>query len=47
MTYSVREGVTELVRLVVKKGDATLLVENATVRWSDDECHPRPLSKAL
>ena len=47
VTYSILENSTELVRLGAKRGDATLLEATAAVRWSADECHPRPLSPTL
>jgi hypothetical protein len=38
---------TSALVLRIKRGDATLLDETATVQWSDDDCHPTPASTKL
>lgn len=48
--YSVPEGsanATSELQLRVKKDATTLVDERATVRWSDDECHPSPNTTKL
>lgn len=45
--YSVGEGSADVVVLRVRSGDALLLDESTATRWTDDDCHPEPLSQKL
>jgi hypothetical protein len=50
VTYSVPESSPEAAtnfQLRVTQGERTLLDDQATIRWSADECHPEPSSTKL